>query len=130
MDKFMWFRVTILLVAGAILLAIATIRSAHAESMCVPVEIPRDIALKRGAHWLGVTPERYRFLEGISVMAPEMPVGLPPGAAAILSWKDDEKGAAVWFIDGETACGPMDIPQSLVDMMERLYEVKHVGSGL
>ena len=43
---------------------------------------------------------------------------------------EDEKGAAVWFIDGETACGPMDIPQSLVDMMERLYEVKHVGSGL
>ena len=57
-----------------------------------------------------MTPERYRFLEGISVMAPSTPPGLPPGASAVLAWKDGEDGASVWFIDGETACGPMDIP--------------------
>lgn len=120
----------IISVVGMILMGMAITRGVHAETMCVPIEIPRDIAIKRGAHWMGLTPERYRFLEGIYAMAPWTPPGLPPGDAAFLSWKDGDDVASVWFIDGQMACGPMDIPQVIVDMMQHLYEVKHVGDGL
>ena len=116
------------ILAGAVF-AMGIIR-AHASTFCVPVKIPRDLALQHGGHWTDVTPERYRFLEGIYLMAPSTPPGLPPGASAVLAWKDGEDGASVWFIDGDTACGPMDIPQALVKTMERLYEVKHVGDRM
>ena len=48
----------------------------------------------------------------------------------MLALEDGQDGASVWFLDGAIACGPMDIPQVLVDMMKRLYETKHIGSGL
>ena len=112
---------------------VAIARADDAPSkMCRPTADARKIIDGKDGRWATVTPEQYRFLQGVYAMNPNTPAGLPFGASAVLATIPGADGAMIFFIDGENACTPMPVPKELVDLLVKVGsgEVSHEGSGL
>ena len=86
----------------------------------------------RNGKWIQLTPEQWEFLRGIYAMNPLTPPGLPYGDKAALAKVDGNDGGLVFFIDGDKACTPMPVPQTLLSMMDDVATAKinHEGDGL
>jgi hypothetical protein len=65
-------------------------------------------------------------------MNPLTPPGLPYGDKAVLAKVEGSAGGLVFFIDGDKACTPMPVPDTLLSMMDDVATAKipHEGSGL
>jgi hypothetical protein len=119
--------------ALAALLAIAPQLAFAAEpGQCVDVSVPKHAIEARNGKWIQLTPEQWQFLRGIYAMNPLTPPGLPYGDKAALAKVDGNSGGLVFFIDGDKACTPMPVPQTLLGMMDDVATAKinHEGSGL
>jgi hypothetical protein len=120
-----------LVLAGA--LAILPQMAFAAETgECVDVSVPKHAIEARNGKWIELTPDQWQFLRGIYAMNPLTPPGLPYGDKAALATVEGNSGGLIFFIDGERACTPMSVPDSLLSMMDDVATAKinHEGSGL
>jgi hypothetical protein len=99
---------------------------------CVNVSVPQKAIEARKGKWIQLTSEQWEFLRGIYAMNPLTPPGLPYGDKAALAKVDGNSGGLVFFIDGDKACTPMPVPQTLLSMMDDIATAKisHEGNGL
>jgi hypothetical protein len=105
---------------------------AAATGQCVDVAVPKKAIEARNGKWIELTADQWQFLRGIYAMNPETPPGLPYGDKAALARIDGDSGGLVFFIDGDLACTPMPIPDTLLSMIDDVATAKinHEGSGL
>ena len=120
-----------LALAGA-LAALPQIVAAAESGQCVDVSVPKHAIEARNGKWIQLTADQWEFLRGIYAMNPLTPPGLPYGDKAALAKVDGNSGGLVFFIDGDKACTPMPVPQTLLGMMDDVATAKinHEGSGL
>jgi hypothetical protein len=99
---------------------------------CVDISVPKKAIEARNGKWIELTPDQWQFLRGIYAMNPLTPPGLPYGDKAALAKVDGNSGGLVFFIDGDRACTPMPVPDTLLSMMDDVAAAKinHEGSGL
>ena len=98
----------------------------------VDASAPRHAAEARHGKWIELTSDQWQFLRGIYAMNPLTPPGLPYGDKAALVKIDGSSGGMVFFIDGDKACTPMEVPDQLLAMMDAVATAKisHEGSAL
>jgi hypothetical protein len=120
-----------LALAGALAI-LPQIVAAAENGQCVDVSVPKHAIEARNGKWIQLTPDQWQFLRGIYAMNPLTPPGLPYGDKAALARVDGNSGGLVFFIDGDKACTPMPVPQTLLSMMDDVATAKinHEGSGL
>ena len=101
-------------------------------AQCVDVSVPKKAIAAHNGKWIELTAEQWQFLRGIYAMNPLTPPGLPYGDRAALAKVDGNSGGLVFFIDGDKACTPMPVPDTLLGMMDDVATAKisHEGSGL
>ena len=119
--------------ALAALLAIAPQYALAADGgVCTDISVPKKAIEAHNGKWIQLTAEQWEFLRGIYAMNPLTPPGLPYGDKAALAKVDGNSGGLVFFIDGDKACTPMPVPQTLLGMMDDVATAKinHEGSGL
>ena len=99
---------------------------------CVDVSVPKKAIEARNGKWIQLTAEQWEFLRGIYAMNPLTPPGLPYGDKAALARVDGNSGGLIFFIDGDKACTPMPVPDTLLGMIDDVATAKinHEGSGL
>lgn len=99
--------------------------------MCIDASVPKKAITALEGRWTELTPEELQFLRGIYAMNPRMPAGLPYGDKAALAQLDGLDGGMVYFIDGDKACTPMQVPNELLTMMRDITTkvVTHEGQG-
>jgi hypothetical protein len=120
------------LALAAILTALPQFALAGETGQCVDVSVPKRAIEARNGKWIELTPEQWEFLRGIYAMNPLTPPGLPYGDKAALAKVDGNAGGLIFFIDGDKACTPMPVPDTLLSMMDDVATAKinHEGSGL
>ena len=98
---------------------------------CVDASVPKHAAEARHGKWIELTSDQWQFLRGIYAMNPLTPPGLPYGDKAALVKIDGSSGGMVFFIDGDKACTPMEVPDQLLAMMDEVATAKisHEGSA-
>jgi hypothetical protein len=120
------------LALAAVLTALPQFALAGETGQCVDVSVPKQAIEARNGKWIELTPEQWEFLRGIYAMNPLTPPGLPYGDKAALAKVDGNAGGLIFFIDGDKACTPMPVPDTLLSMMDDVATAKinHEGSGL
>ena len=120
-----------LALAGA-LAALPQVVAAAESAQCVDVSVPKHAIEARNGKWIQLTPEQWEFLRGIYAMNPLTPPGLPYGDKAALARVDGNSGGLIFFIDGDKACTPMPVPQTLLSLMDdrATEKISHEGNGL
>lgn len=108
--------------------------AAHAEekARCVDVSAPKKVVAEHNGKWIELTTDQWEFLRGIYAMNPLTPPGLPYGDKAVLATVEGKSGGMVFFLDGNRACTPMTVPDTLLSMMDDVATAKisHEGNGL
>ena len=106
--------------------------AAETSGQCVDISVPKKAIEARNGKWIQLTPDQWQFLRGIYAMNPLTPPGLPYGDKAALAKVDGNSGGLVFFIDGDKACTPMTVPDTLLSMMDDVATAKinHEGKGL
>jgi hypothetical protein len=106
--------------------------AAETSGRCVDISVPKKAVEAHNGKWIELTPEQWEFLRGIYAMNPLTPPGLPYGDKAALAKVDGNSGGLVFFIDGDKACTPMTVPDTLLSMMDDVATAKisHEGKGL
>ena len=67
-----------------------------------------------------LTPAQFHFLQGVYVLGPMTPNGLPPGDWALLLTHDHGvEGPILWTL-GPLVCEPMPAPKTLIDYLVRV----------
>jgi hypothetical protein len=119
-------------VAALVALPHACLAADEPASACVNVSAPKNAIMARHGRWIELTSAQWQFLRGVYVVNPNTPPGLPFGDKAVLAQVEGKPGGLVFFIDGEMACTPMEIPQALLAMVQDVETtaVNHVGTGL
>jgi hypothetical protein len=120
------------LALAAALAILPQLAYAGETSQCVDVSVPKQAIEAHHGKWIELTPDQWQFLRGIYAMNPLTPPALPYGDKAALAKVDGNSGGLVFFIDGDKACTPMPVPQTLLSMMDDVATAKisHEGSGL
>ena len=120
-----------LALAGALTVLPQMVLAAE-NGQCVSVSVPKQAIEARNGKWIELTPDQWEFLRGIYAMNPLTPPGLPFGDKAALARVDGNAGGLIFFIDGDKACTPMPVPDTLLSMMDDVATAKinHEGSGL
>jgi hypothetical protein len=121
-----------LLALVAALVALPQLALADQASRCVDISVPKKVVEAHNGKWINLTQNQWEFLRGIYAMNPLTPPGLPYGDKAALAKVDGDSGGLVFFIDGDKACTPMPVPDTVLNMMDDVASAKinHEGSGL
>jgi hypothetical protein len=120
------------LALAAAVVAVPHFALAGETGQCVAVSVPKSAIEARNGKWIELTADQWQFLRGIYAMNPLTPPGLPYGDKAALAKVDGNSGGLVFFIDGDKACTPMPVPDTLLSMMDDVATAKinHEGDGL
>jgi len=118
---------------AAMLKAAALLSCACLASSAVAEESPRCASLEKAQNAAGkgtaiapLTAAQFHFLQGVYVLHPTMPDGLPPGDGALLLTRDHgDDGLILWTL-GPLVCEPMPAPKKLIDY---LAQVKSGADG-
>jgi hypothetical protein len=104
----------------------------ESAARCVDASAHKHAAEVRHGKWIELTSDQWQFLRGIYAMNPLTPPGLPYGNKAALVKIDGSSGGMVFFIDGDKACTPMEVPDQLLAMIDAVATAKisHEGSAL
>lgn len=113
--------------------AAALLSCACLASSAVAEESPRCASLEKAQNSAGkdtaiapLTAAQFHFLQGVYVLNPTMPDGLPPGDGALLLTRDHgDDGLILWTL-GPLVCEPMPAPKKLIDY---LAQVKSGADG-
>ena len=73
-----------------------------------------------------LTPAQFHFLQGVYVLSPMTPDGLPPGDGALLLTHDHGGEGLILRTLGPLVCEPMPAPKKLIDY---LAQVKSGADG-
>ena len=121
-----------LLALAAALATLPQFALADETSRCVDISAPKKVIEAHHGKWIELTQNQWEFLRGIYAMNPLTPPGLPYGDKAALAKVDGDSGGLVFFIDGDKACTPMPVPDTLLSMMIDVATAKinHEGSRL
>ncbi|HTR12525.1 MAG TPA: hypothetical protein VMI72_04515 [Roseiarcus sp.] len=121
----------ILATAGA-LMVVPLAAHAGENARCVDISLPKKAVAEHNGKWIELTPDQWQFLRGIYAMNPLTPPGLPYGDKAALATVSGKSGGMVFFLDGDRACTPMTVPDTLLSMMDDVAtaRISHEGSGL
>jgi hypothetical protein len=116
----------------ALAAAVAILPRVAFAGQCVDIALPKAAIETHHGKWIQLTSEQWQFLRGIYAMNPETPPGLPYGDKAALAKVDGNSGGLVFFLDGDKACTPMPVPQTLLSLMDDVATAKisHEGDGL
>jgi hypothetical protein len=69
--------------------------------------------------FLKLSPARFHFLEGVYVMNPNTPPGLPPADGALLATAKGQVDGTILWTKGDLICGQaMPVPKALIDLMD------------
>lgn len=100
-----------------------------ADARCAALSGPREAIAKHDGRWIELTDLQRAFVEGVYVLNPNTPAGLPFGDKAALAQVAGDNGGLIFFIDGDLACTPMPIPAQLVEMIVGIGrgDVTHEG---
>lgn len=111
--------------------ATAALAQDHPRSGCIDIAIPKGAITAADGRWIEVTPEQYRFLQGVYAMDPATPPGLPYGDRAALATIKEHPGAPIWFIDGDQACAPIRAFPAMLDLLADVATgvVSHEGAS-
>jgi hypothetical protein len=125
-------KASVAFVAALVALPQACLAADEHASACVDISAPKSAIIARHGRWIELTPAQWEFLRGVYVLNPNTPPGLPYGDKAVLAQVEGKPGGLVFFIDGEMACTPMEIPQALLTIVQDVETtaVNHVGTGL
>lgn len=112
---------------AAMLKAAALLSFACLASSAVAAESPRCGSLEKAQKAAGkdtaiapLTPAQFHFLQGVYVLNPTTPDGLPPGDGALLLTRDNsDEGLILWTL-GPLVCEPMPAPKKLMDYLARV----------
>jgi len=119
--------------AAAVALTVSPL-AAHAgeNARCVDASVPKQTVVEHNGKWIELTQDQWEFLRGIYAMNPLTPPGLPFGDKAALATVAGKSGGMVFFLDGDRACTPMTVPDTLLSMMDDVAtaRISHEGSGL
>lgn len=117
------------LILLTIILFGATARAAEPIGMCASLDTEKA---KHPGDWAALTTDQWFFLSGIYAMNPLTPKGLPYGDKAILLTQPGKDGGIVVFVDGDLACTPMPVPQTLLKMLTDVAagKINHEGNPL
>jgi len=120
------------LAAASALMALPLAAHAEQKAGCVDISAPRKAVAEHNGKWVELTSDQWQFLRGIYAMNPLTPPGLPYGDKAALATINGKSGGVIFFIDGDRACTPMTVPDTLLSMMDDVATAKisHEGSGL
>ena len=78
----------------------------------------KAIVEAQGKTWTMLTPDQWQFLRGVSVLAPDMPSGLPPGDGAAFVQESGADYGWIVFTEGSSGCWPvMPVPKELVQIL-------------
>ena len=113
--------------------AAALLSLACLASSAVAAENPHCASLEKAQKAAGkgtaiapLTPAQFHFLQGVYVLNPTTPDGLPPGDGALLLTRDHgDEGLILWTL-GPLVCEPMPAPRKLMDY---LAQVKSGADG-
>jgi hypothetical protein len=105
--------------------------AAEGAARCVDASVPKHAVETRHGKWIELTSDQWQFLRGIYAMNPLTPPGLPYGDKAALVRIDGSSGGLVFFIDGDKACTPMEVPDQLLAMMDdmAMANISHEGNA-
>jgi hypothetical protein len=113
---------------AAVLLSFACLASS-----AVAAEGPRCASLEKAQKAAGkdtsiapLTPAQFHFLQGVYVVSPTTPDGLPPGDGALLLTHDHGADGLILWTLGPLVCEPMPAPKKLIDY---LAQVKSGADG-
>ena len=122
----------VLAIAGVLAILPGFALADESKPQCVDISVPKKVIEARKGKWIELTPDQWEFLRGIYAMNPLTPPGLPYGDKAVLAKVDGDAGGLVFFIDGDKACTPMPVPDTLLSMMDDVATARfnHEGSGL
>ena len=128
----MFDKVCLALVGALIVLPQTAFAAGNPASLCVDASLPKAAITAHNGKWIELTPEQWQSLRGIYAVNSDSPPGLPYGDKAVLAQVDGDAGGLVFFIDGNMACTPMQIPHELLALMQDVATatVNHEGSGL
>ena len=112
---------------AAMLKATALLSFACLASSAVAAESPRCASLEKAQEAAGngtaiapLTSAQFHFLQGVYVLSPTTPDGLPPGDGALLLTRDHgDEGLILWTL-GPLVCEPMPAPKKLMDYLARV----------
>ena len=112
---------------AAMLKAAALLSFACLASSAVAAESPRCSSLQKTQEAAGngtviapLTSAQFHFLQGVYVLSPTTPDGLPPGDGALLLTRDHgDEGLILWTL-GPLVCEPMPAPKKLLDYLARV----------
>jgi len=102
----------------------ALLSCACLASSAVAEESPRCASLEKAQNAAGkdtaiapLTAAQFHFLQGVYVLNPTMPDGLPPGDGALLLTRDhSDDGLILWTL-GPLVSEPMPAPKKLIDYL-------------
>ena len=107
------------MLGAAALLSFASLASsavAEGSAHCASLEKAQNSAGKDTAI-APLTPAQFHFLQGVYVLNPTMPDGLPPGDGALLLTRDhSDDGLILWTL-GPLVCEPIPAPKKLIDYL-------------
>ena len=105
--------------------------AAEGAARCVDASVPKHAVETRHGKWIELTSDQWQFLRGIYAMNPLTPPGLHYGDKAALVRIDGSSGGLVFFIDGDKACTPMEVPDQLLAMMDdvAMANISHEGNA-
>ena len=108
------------------------VHAAEGAARCIDASVPKQAVEAHKGQWIELTSEQWQFLRGIYAMNPLTAPGLPYGNKAVLAKVAGGSGGLVFFIDGDKACTPMPVPDTLLAMMDEVATAKinHEGTGL
>ena len=127
------FRIILAASIGVVALSPHLARAADSSSArCTDISVPKGAITAHNGKWIELTAEQWQFLRGVFVLNPNTPPGLPYGDKAVLAQVDGDPGGLVFFIDGDRACTPMNVPKEFLSMMDDVATAKisHEGGGL
>jgi hypothetical protein len=77
-----------------------------------------------------LTPAQFHFLQGVYVVLPNTPDGLPPADGALLLTKDrGGDGLVIWTL-GALVCEPMPAPEKLMKYLAAVKAGEAKGDGV
>lgn len=108
-----------IVVAAACLLAAPAMAEPLPKPTCMSLE--RLQAGRRGdTTLLPLTRPQFLFAEGVSAGSPVTPPGIPLADGALLFRKDGAKDGHIIWTWGRLACGAMEAPEALIDMLAKI----------
>jgi hypothetical protein len=122
----------LLAVTGVLALVPQVSLGAEFVDGCMDLQAVRAAIASHDGKLIDLTPDQWQFLRGIYAVNPYTSPSLPYGDKAMLAEVNGESDALVFFIDGDKACTPIQVPHEFLSLMDQVAvrRITHYGAGI